>query len=121
MKKVSARQIRQVLASVPETLRKVAQERDYWRKEAQVRMRRDEAEKVARAMHDKGIEQHVPSDSLVENLEKAAARGELRNIERAVDLVGPDMGAKLAHIANDDNYRGGRSAIDALSQYLLTE
>ena len=47
MNKISSQQIQEVLAAVPETLRKLASERDYWRKEAQTRIHRDEAEKVA--------------------------------------------------------------------------
>ena len=127
MKKLSRRQqiervkqaqmARVVLADVPGTLRKVASERDYWRKEALSYRRKDEAEKVARAMHDKGLEQQVPFDVLVERMEKAAERGELRNIERAVDMIGPDMGSKIAQLANKDRY--SESGTDALTNYLL--
>jgi len=117
MEKLSAEQVRQVLGHVPDTIRKLAHERDFWKKEAEARIRRDEAEKVARAMHDKGIEQHVPFDVLVERMEKAAERGELKDIERAVDMVGPDMGSKIAHLTNDE--RVGDYGSDPITRYLV--
>ena len=109
--------MQQVLGYVPDTLRKLAEERDFWKKEAQVRIRRDEAIKVAKAMHDKGIEQHVPFDTLVDRMEKAAERGELQDIERAVDLVGPDMGQKIAQLTSDEriDYPGS----DPLTRFLV--
>jgi hypothetical protein len=117
MQKLSAEQIQGVLSKVPETLRKLASERDYWRKEAETRIRHEEALKVANAMHEKGMEQHVPLDILVERMEKAAERGELKDIERAVDLVGPDMGAKLAQLTGED--RKYPEGSDPLTLYLV--
>jgi len=120
MRKVSARQVHQVLACVPDALTKLAAERDYWRHEAQTRIRHDRATKVACEMHNKGIEQHVPLADLVDRMEKAAERGELNDIARAVSMVGPDMGMKIAHLASgirDDD--GSSISANALTQYLL--
>jgi len=118
MDKVSAEQIVELFGRVPEALRGLAAERDFWKKEAQVRIRRDEAEKVAHAMQDKGIEMDTPFDVLVERMEKAAEQGKLGEIERAVDYVGPDMGRKFAQLTNDDRVAAGPGA-DPLTQYLV--
>lgn len=117
MNKVSSQQVHQVLGHVPETIRKLASERDFWKKEAQVRIRRDEAEKVAHAMHEKGIELDTPFETLVEMMEKAAEQGKLAEIERAVDYVGPNMGQKFASLTSDDRVSG--PAADPLTQYLV--
>jgi hypothetical protein len=107
MKKLSAEQVQLVLSQVPETLRKLAAERDFWKKEAQARMQREEAEKVAHAMHEKGISLDVPIKDLVDQLEKAAASGRLEKIAEAVDLVGPNMGQKIAHLTSDEGHTSG--------------
>jgi len=117
MDKVSSEQIVELFGHVPDTLRKLASERDFWKKEAQVRIRRDEAEKVAHAMHDKGIEMDTPFETLVDRMEKAAEQGKLAEIERAVDYVGPDMGRKLAQLSNDE--RVDASGADPLTQYIV--
>lgn len=103
MNKMSSEQLQQVLEVVPGTLRSLASERDYWKKEAQGRMRHEEAEKVARAMHDKGINVDTPLNDLIENLEKAAAAGNLSRIAEAVEMVGPDMGQKIASLTGDQS------------------
>lgn len=110
MKKLSAEQVQSVLSQVPGTLRKLAAERDFWKKEAESRMQRDEAEKVAHAMHEKGISVDVPINELVEQLEKAAQSGRLEKIAEAVDLVGPNMGQKIASLTNDENHTSGGSS-----------
>jgi len=102
MNKLSSEQMQQVLEAVPGTLRKLVGERDYWKKEAQSRMRRDDAEKVAHAMHEKGISVDVSIDDLVTQLEKAAEAGKLGKIAEAVEMVGPDMGQKIAHLSEGE-------------------
>jgi hypothetical protein len=102
MEKLSAEQVKQVFEQIPGTLRKLAAERDFWKQEATSRIRHDEAEKVARAMHDKGINTEVNFETLVGQLEKAASDGTLSKIAEAVDLVGPDMGEKIARLIDDE-------------------
>jgi len=104
MNKVSSREVYEVLSQVPGVIRSLVEERDFWRKEAESRMLRDEAEKVANAMREKGISTDVPYEVLVEQLEKAASQGKLERIAEAVDLVGPNMGQKIANISNDDSH-----------------
>jgi hypothetical protein len=111
MEKISNEQIQEVLAAVPGALRKMAEERDFWKQEAQQHMRRDDAEKVAHAMHSKGINADTDFSELVVQLEKAAEQGKLSNIADAVDMVGPDMGQKIASLAgeNGPSVTGGSS------------
>lgn len=113
MNKLSSEQVQQVLGQVPDTLRKLAAERDFWRTEAQARMQRDEAEKVAAAMHEKGISTDVPFKDLVDQLEKAASAGRLEKIAEAVELVGPNMSEKIASLTNDEGkVSGGTSEFE---------
>lgn len=107
--KLSSAQVQEVLGSVPGVIRGLVEERNFWRKEAQVRMRQDEAEKVATAMHDKGISTDVSYDDLVNQLEKAAETGKLEKIAEAVDLVGPNMGQKIASLTDDTGRSQGGS------------
>jgi hypothetical protein len=118
MNKISSQQIQEVLAAVPETLRKLASERDYWRKEAQTRIHRDEAEKVAHAMHEKGIDD-TPIDELVARLEKAASTGQLDKVAAAVDLVGPNMGQKIAQLTGDDSTRVSSVSNNEFERFIL--
>jgi hypothetical protein len=119
MEKLSSNQLQQVLGSVPSTLRKLAAERDYWKKEAQTHMTRDAAEKVAHAMHDKGIDTDVPFATLVESLEKAAAQGKLEKIADAVEMIGPDMGQKIAHLTGDDSTASSGAVSNDFERFLM--
>ncbi len=107
MKKVSSEQVQEVLMEAAGALRKLASERDHYKQRAESYERRDEAVKVATAMHEKGIDTDTDFGDLVERLEKHAAEGTLAKIAAAVDLVGPDMGAKIAAISDDITHSGG--------------
>ena len=117
MDKLSSEQIMEVLGKVPDTIRKLASDRDFWKKEAQARIRRDEAEKVAHAMHEKGIDADTPFEALVERMEKAAEQGKLSQIADSVEMVGPDMGRKIAQLVNDE--RVEVPGADPLTQYIV--
>lgn len=117
MDKLSAAAKREVLSEVPEVLRKVAQERDFYRDAYLKNASRQRIEKVASSMIEKGIK----SGSLVEiadELQKQAAAGslDLDVTEKAVELVGPDMG-KRAHVS--DELSGSAGSTD-LERYLLS-
>ncbi len=99
MDKQAAAEINDLFVKGASALRQVVAERDHWKKEAQSYERRERAEKVAHAMHDKGINGDVPFEHLVAQMEKAAEEGGLDLVEKAVDLVGPDMGAKIGHLS----------------------
>jgi len=112
MEKLSQQDM-EVLAAVPGVLQQLCGERDEALAKVAMMERRQAAEKVASAMHDKGIEADIPLDTLIDRMEKAAERGELGEIERAVDMVGPDMGTKIASLANDDHrISGGGSDLE---------
>lgn len=98
MEKVSAEQVQQVLEATVEVLPKLAANRDFWRDIAQQFIRRDEIQKVAHAMAEKGLLPEGQLGDILESLEKKASDGTLAEFSRAVDLVAPDMGSKLASL-----------------------
>lgn len=101
MRKLSSKEIAQVLAAVPTTLRKLAQERDDALAKLAQMERRGKVEKLAAEMQRKGLETDISSDALADKLEKAADT-RLDTIKQAVDLVGPDMGSRLASLTHDE-------------------
>lgn len=111
MEKISRSQMAEVLASVGPTLRKLASERDAALEELNSYRRFIEAEKVASAMVQKGLTTE-PYDRVVEQMVKAAEKGELERIKDAIDLSGPDMGEKVARIVSDDSLVVPASASD---------
>lgn len=119
MHKLSSDQLQQVLETVPTTLRKLAADRDYWKNEAQSRMQREEAEKVAHAMHEKGINSDVKIDDLVETLEKAASEGRLNTIAEAVDMVGPDMWRKTASVHSDESTAASSAVQSEFERFVM--
>lgn len=119
MNKMSSDQLQQVLDAVPGTIRALASERDYWKKEAQFRMTHEAAEKVAHAMHEKGINTEIPINDLIETLEKAAAQGKLEKIADAVEMVGPDMGQKIAHLTGDDSTASSGAVSNDFERFLM--
>lgn len=106
--KISSAEFAQVLGAVPETLRKQASYIDQLEREVETMRRRDEAEKLAKVMHGKGIDTDVPVDQLSERLEKLAEQdaNKFKNYQDAVDLVGPDMGTKIAQLDNTEERSG---------------
>lgn len=103
MEKLSMKDVHELLEAVPPVLRKLAEERDHFQQKCERLERRDEAEKIATAMRAKGIDSDTPFETLVERLEKAAEQGKLETIQASVDMIGPDMGAKIASLANGDD------------------
>jgi|SRR5580700_9680842 hypothetical protein len=80
--------------------------------------RRERVEKLAAAMHTKGVNLDVPVETLIDRLEKTAAAGKLETVEQAVDFIGPDMGEKLAQLNNHDE-RGASSGSSAFEQFII--
>lgn len=119
--KISAAQAAQVYSEVPGVLRALVSERNTLleknaslRKENEEFKRRDRIEKIARSMHDKGID---PSSSLEEKanrIKEAEARGKsLDVIEEAIDMTAPN--GDLAKLAEEQH---GNDA-NQLEAYLL--
>lgn len=91
--KTSAEKIAAVLTEVPGTLRKLAQERQYWRDRAlqaegeQTKLaHRDRIEKLATEMQRKGLDASRSVGDCINLLEKKAAEGKLEVIEEAVGM-----------------------------------
>lgn len=110
MNKESASKFAQVIRDAQSALISVTQERDKLAAENSAFRRRAEATKVAAAIHDKGIDLDVDFPDLVERLEKAASDGRLGEIERAVDMVGPDM--SFGKTNHDDVSHGGSNSFE---------
>ncbi len=109
--------VAKVLADSAQALRSVTAERDKLAGENSTLKRHFEAQKVAEAMHAKGLNLDVPSETLVEDLEKAAADGRLPAIQEAVDMVAPNMGGFTGTLSSDDASVGGGSS--PLESYLV--
>ncbi len=103
MQKLSMNQVYELVSEAPGVIRKLASERDHYKGLYETGVRHDDAEKTAAVMHQKGINMDTPMADLVANLEKAAEQGKLEQIRAAVDMVGPDMGTKVAQLANDES------------------
>lgn len=105
MDKLSSKDMQDLIAEAPGMIRKLASERDEYKERYEALVRRDDATKVASAMHAKGINSDTDYTVLVADLEKAAEQGKLEQIRVAVDMVGPNMGTKVAQLAHDDERR----------------
>jgi anti-sigma28 factor (negative regulator of flagellin synthesis) len=119
--KISAAKAAAVYAEVPGVLLKLASERDKLRTENRSLRekvaeyeRSDRIEKIARAMHEKGIDVSSSMEDKVERIKEAAERGRsLDVIEEAVEMTAPNGG--FAKLAEDVPGNGG----DQLTAYLL--
>lgn len=107
-------QVTHVLRQCADTLRKQASRIDYLEAQVDARDRRDGAQKLASQMHEKGIDIDVPFTRLASHLEKMAAEQEQEytNLRGAVELVGPDMGSKMASVRNNDEERSSVGSSD---------
>lgn len=117
MEKLSAAKKREVLAEVPEVLRKVAAERDIYKNAYLENASRSRVEKIASAMIEKGIKSGSVAE-VANEIEKQAAEGDLdlAVTEKAVELMGPDMG-KRAHVSDELSSSAG---VSDLERYLMS-
>lgn len=91
--KTAAQKIAAVLTEVPGTLRKLAEERQYWRDRA-LRAEgehtkiahRERIEKLATEMQRKGLDASRTTQDCINLLEKKASEGKLDVIEEAVGM-----------------------------------
>ncbi len=118
MNKISNAQIAEVLTDASATLRAQQATINDLQDKLASRERRDRVEKLASEMHRKGLELDTTVDALADRLEKAAEAGKLDAVEHAVDLVGPDMGTKLAQLTNDNPEMGSGGSTD-LERYIV--
>jgi thiamine pyrophosphate-dependent acetolactate synthase large subunit-like protein len=115
--KVSAAQLSELLGESAQTMRKTAAERDFYKEKYAEMELRTRCEKLARAMHGKGINVDHTIEELTEWHVKRASAGKvsLEVVEQAVELQGPDMAQKIGHLASDGLASGGLSQFE---QYL---
>jgi len=116
LRKISSAEIAQVMNDGARALTAVAAERDVLRQKVAMLERRREAEKLASSMHAKGIEREVSFGDLAAHLEKEAENGHLPEIQRAVEMLVPNMGIKTASLTGED---GRRSGLHPFEQFLL--
>lgn len=114
--KISHAQVSEVLADVPGTLRKLAEENKELREKVAAQELTTRCTKLAHAMHEKNIHSEVEIPDLVEHLEKQAAEGKLDAVEQAVGMVAPDMGMKLAQLTNDER---GTSSSSEFERFIV--
>jgi uncharacterized protein (DUF924 family) len=102
----------EVFKEAAAVLEKTAAERDMYQARCEAYERRDRATKLASKVHEKGIND-TPIPKLAEHFESLASTNssELGNWERAVDLVGADMGRKMASLSNDQVQSAGNSEL----------
>ena len=112
MDKESAAQFSTVLADVPVALRSLAAQRDHYMAKCAAMERRQEAEKLAKVAHDKGVYLDSEHEELADHFEKEAAAGKLPEIRRALNMVAPNMGMKLAHVSDETTIGVGTSDLE---------
>jgi hypothetical protein len=116
--KISSAQMAEVFRDASTTLRAQQAHINELETKLASRDQRDRVTKLASEMHRKGLELDTDVGTLADRLEKAAEAGKLDAIEVGVDLVGPDMGQKLASLTNDDG-PGASSAASDFERYIV--
>jgi len=116
LEKVGQDKAAEAMLEAAQVIRAVTDERDQALAKLAAIEQHTRCEKLASAMAAKNLTSE-PHDYVVSNLEKMAAQGKLDELERAVAMVGPDMGQKIAHLSNDEHHaQGGTSPLET---YLL--
>lgn len=109
MDKKSAVDFSQVIRDSATALRSLSGERDHFKQKCASLERRRAAEKLAAAAHEKGVYVEYEPEELADHFEKEAAAGNLPEIQRALDMVAPNMGMKLASVSDETSVGGGTS------------
>ncbi len=104
--KISSQEYKKALEAVPGTLRKLAADRDKWMGLALQYMNREEAQKLAHEMREKGLAEDIDPEKLASDLERAAQQGKLAHVRLAVDLAGPNMGSRIGHLSEESRHAG---------------
>jgi hypothetical protein len=106
MEKLSNEQVAELLSDASQTIREQNTELQALREKVAGMELKERAEKIASSLHEKGSRLDTPREELVAELEKEAAAGHLDAIEKAVELIGPDMW-KHARAGNPNSDAGG--------------
>lgn len=115
MEKLSSEKVAKVLRDAQTALLTVTEERDKLAAENAAMKQRAECEKLAADMHAKGLESDKSIDELAESLSKEAEAGNLGEIQRAVEMIGPNM-SFASKTANHDAPGGGN---DVFTNFIL--
>lgn len=118
MEKISNEQVVELLSDASSTIRNQATKIASLEEQLAQKELHERADKLAAAMHGKGLRIDIARDVLVEEIEKEAAAGRLETIEKAVEMVGPDMG-KFARVNNDNSDQGNGSSGSSFEQFIL--
>jgi uncharacterized protein Yka (UPF0111/DUF47 family) len=112
MDKISSQQLADVMSDAASTLRSQQETIHDLQSKLASRSMRDRVEKLAHSMHEKGIELDSSVEVLADRLEKMAEAtpGKLDAIEHGVDMVGPDMGMKVAQLTSDVSEPGAQAS-----------
>ena len=119
MKKISSQDANRLMLDAADALRKLAAERDVYKTKCAELEAHQAAEKLASRMHERGIHADVSHEALVERLEKMAGTPDYSVMEKAVDMVGPNLAAgfKLAELS--DGGDGPATGTSALERWVL--
>lgn len=107
MNKLSSTKLAAVLQDAGNAIRKLASERDAATTELASMKLRQNVEKIAHQMHNKGLNLDKSIDQLSVELEKQAEAGELPIIGRAVDMIAPNMGLSTGSLSQDESKVAG--------------
>ena len=116
LEKIGQDKVAEALTEAGNVLRAVTAERDEAISKLAAIELRNEAVKVASSMVSKGLTSE-PIEYVTENLMKMAEQGKFAEVKKAVEMVGPDMGQKIANLNHDDRQAQGGSS--SLESYLL--
>jgi chorismate mutase len=114
MDKQSTMKVARILADTQSAITSLVQERDELQAKVAAYKRREEATKVAAMLHDKNVHRDIEFQDLVEKLEKEAEAGHLPEIQRAADMIGPNM-----IFGTTTQGHSGEQNGDALTSYLM--
>ena len=108
MQKISSTELVELIGASSATLRKQASIIASQAKQIADYQNHQRAEKLASKMHSKGIDTDIPVDRLADSLSKMASQqgSEFEQYEKAVEMVGPDMGTKQAQLRNEEDRNG---------------
>lgn len=116
MDKISNVQIASVLTDAALLLRSQAAHIHELEEKIAESGKKERVEKIASEMHRKGLELDVSAEELSDRLMKTAET-KLDTIEKAVDLVGPDMASKIGSVGNHE--RGDSSGSNDFERFIL--
>jgi len=119
MNKLSHEQVHQVLSEAPGVIRALVSENASLRDKVASMERKDRAEKVAEAMHSKGLNLEVPIEELTQHLEKQAEQGKLDVIEQAVAMRPEDMGVKIGHASFNPTHDGQQAGGTDFERFIV--